>query len=146
MRVIHVIRKAGATPVARNVIEHGTGSINVDATRLPTTEIWKGQVTNSPPSVALSGGADGSLNNRSSDSHPGGRWPTNVILQGIANVLDAQTGERPSTLTGRADPANLLPHPGTQTKARGLFTGIGGAVGYVYADSGGASRFFKVIE
>lgn len=56
-------------------------------------------------------------------------------------ALDAQSGDRPSTLTGRADPGAAHEHPSdAQTNSwfhRGLAKGS-----HVYADAGGASRFF----
>jgi hypothetical protein len=53
-------------------------------------------------------------------------------------ILDEQTGERPSTLTGRADPTQTHENPGDNHGAS-LF---GGGNSSVYADSGGASRFY----
>lgn len=58
----------------------------------------------------------------------------------IAEV-DAQTGDRPSTLTGRADPDVVHSNPSTARPANLLGAGKGGA-GEVYADAGGGSRFF----
>ena len=59
-------------------------------------------------------------------------------------TLDQQSGIRPSTLTGRADPNSTHGNPSAQEDANGLFWGNGG--GQVYADSGGASRFFSQFE
>lgn len=50
--------------VAANVLEFGTGGINVDGCRIPTTE----------------GSVDGSLNISVSSTHEAGRWPPNVVL------------------------------------------------------------------
>lgn len=55
-----------------------------------------------------------------------------------ALLLDRQTGERPSTLTGRADPTKIHTNPGNNHGAS-LF---GGGNSNVYADSGGASRYY----
>ena len=55
--------------------------------------------------------------------------------------LDAQSGDRPSTLTGRADPRTTHANPG-KCDGRGYGGGVGGGVGQVYADAGPASRFF----
>lgn len=60
-------------------------------------------------------------------------------------ALDAQSGDRPSTLTGRADPNVAHGHPGSVPHCDSMFN-IGGAHGNVYADSGGASRFFKQVD
>ena len=73
----------------------------------------------------------------------GERWPANVILDEEAGaMLDAQTGERRSTLTGRADPNTKHANPADPEKTRGSMFGNAHAAGAVYADSGGASRFF----
>lgn len=53
-------------------------------------------------------------------------------------LLDQQTGERPSTLTGRADPGVRHANPG-DNHGNSLF---GGGNSNVYADTGGASRFY----
>lgn len=53
-------------------------------------------------------------------------------------LLDAQAGQRPSTLTGRADPSQVHENPG-DNHGLSLF---GGGNSKVYADQGGASRFY----
>jgi DNA modification methylase len=65
-------------------------------------------------------------------------------------ALDRQSGDRPSTLTGRADPRGPHPHPATATRKRGVVYGdpqgdvaLNDPGTRVYADGGGASRFFK---
>jgi len=57
-------------------------------------------------------------------------------------ALDEQTGERPSTLTGRADPNAQHENPGNNGGA----SWFGGGNSQVYADSGGASRFFPQFK
>ena len=61
-------------------------------------------------------------------------------------ALDRQSGNRPSTLTGRADPTKAHAHPADPTKRRGSMFGNESAQASVYADSGGASRFFKSCD
>jgi len=83
---------------------------------------------------------------------PAGRWPANFALSHsdcadtcaddcAVKVLDEQSGERRSTLTGHADPSVSHKHPATARPTNFLGQG-NGKVGAVYADSGGASRFF----
>ena len=68
-----------------------------------------------------------------------GNWPKNVVLdEDAAAELDALIGERPSTLTGRADPTKTHENPGDN----GGTSWFGGGNSKVYADSGGPSRFF----
>ncbi len=57
-------------------------------------------------------------------------------------ILDEQSGDRPSTLTGRADPEAAHTNPGDNGGA----SWFGGGNSKVYADGGGASRFFKQFE
>lgn len=80
-------RKPLAGTVARNVLEHGTGAINIDACRVGDS----GGCKHSPTS-GLSGSADGTLNNAWSPTIPGlGRHPANVILDPEAAAhLDEQ--------------------------------------------------------
>lgn len=59
------------------------------------------------------------------------------------HLLDEQSGDRPSTLTGRADPNKSHAHPGTEFNPNSTFLGERTHHSNVYADSGGASRFFK---
>jgi site-specific DNA-methyltransferase (adenine-specific) len=51
--------------------------------------------------------------------------------------LDEQAGDRPSTLTGRADPDSTHDNPGDNGGA----SSFGGGNSHVYADRGGPSRF-----
>lgn len=55
-----------------------------------------------------------------------------------SRLLDEQSGDRPSTLTGRADPAVRHENRGDN----GGRSAFGGGNSAVYADGGGASRFF----
>lgn len=71
---IVLARRPLAGTVVANVQQHGTGALNVDGCRVPTGERWHGRETN---------------DERSSSSHPGGRWPANVILDPeAATMLD----------------------------------------------------------
>lgn len=63
-----------------------------------------------------------------------------------AKALDAQSGDRPSTLTGRADPSESHAHPSTVVDRDKSMFGVGAAQANVYADSGGASRFYPQFE
>lgn len=141
---IVLARKPIPGTVAANVEEHGTGAINVDGCRVPTADRWEASGRQSEPSVALAGGADGSLNVTMSETHQGGRWPPNVLLNHAPECrvecvegcpireLDQQSGESVST-------------PATESAAfsRGMF-GKADTVERVSgaSDSGGASRYF----
>ena len=123
--------------VARNVLAHGTGAINVDACRIGTTvETWPATRSygGDPSEVAFTKTAGGVQRAQATGSAPSGRWPANVLLDHHAAAwVDEQSGNRPS--------------------AGGAAFGVGGYGGTVglnrddrrelgYGDKGGASRFF----
>ena len=61
--------------------------------------------------------------------------------------LDEQSGDRPASMTGRADPSVTHKHPaGDDVAPSGYGGGWAGGHGMVYADVGGASRYFKQIH
>lgn len=131
---ILLARKPLTGTVAGNVLEHGTGALNIDATR-----IGSGQ-------DRASGGArpaerdDGWGMLDGGDRPTGGRWPANVVLdEDAAALLDEQTGElSPSptgAVTGRQRSGGIM---GSDGDRRVSMSGHG--------DRGGASRFFYVAK
>ena len=69
-----------------------------------------------------------------------------VCLPGCSvAALNRQSGDRPSTMTGRAPTEGAYHNPGRSDPMASVFVGVGGGGGTVYADSGGASRFFKQV-
>jgi DNA modification methylase len=62
-------------------------------------------------------------------------------------ALDEQSGDRPSMLTGRADPNGVHEHPGEDKSSKSTFLGEDREhLSKVYADNGGASRFLPQFE
>ncbi|HUV73842.1 MAG TPA: site-specific DNA-methyltransferase [Anaerolineae bacterium] len=128
---ILLCRKPIEGTVAHNVLKHGTGALNVDATRIQTDDNLDGGAYsaegNRNPSSYLLGGDAGEY------KHPSGRWPANLCLdEESAKMLDAQSGESRSSDNPRHNAD---------------FKSV--AKGYEYAhvthghnDTGGASRFF----
>lgn len=133
---IIVARKPLIGTVAANVLQHGTGAINVDGCRIPTTDHWKASGKQSAPSVSLAGGVDGSLNVSVSSTHPEGRWPANVVLdEDAAEMLDAQTGiQKGGFIRNRTKGARPFNNNGADT---GYET-----VAKIDEPDAGASRFF----
>jgi site-specific DNA-methyltransferase (adenine-specific) len=131
--IILARKPLGERNVAANVLRHGTGAINVDGCRVETDE------DRSRPAGRFAG-ATYTLTNRpdASQTHPLGRWPANLVLDdAAAALLDEQSGERP---TGDIN--------GGAGRRRGRDGGfpIGVAEGTSHrGDTGGASRFFKVV-
>jgi DNA modification methylase len=111
--------------VAANVLQYGTGAINIDGCRVGTEEslarplgyggIGSAQIT--APRGTITG------------DHSLGRWPANIIHDGSEEVLAAFPETAPSTIG----------------KPRGAASGHGWgmtATGAEYDDSGSAARFF----
>jgi DNA modification methylase len=131
-----VARKPLAGTVAANVLAHGTGALNVDGCRIATDDRWEASGKQSAPSVALAGGADGSLNVSVSETHELGRWPANVILdEEAAALLDEQSGE---LAPGASPPKRGL----GSSRVYGDAERAGVAKEREQLDGGGASRFF----
>jgi site-specific DNA-methyltransferase (adenine-specific) len=129
---IVVARKPLIGTVAENVLTHGTGGLNIDGSRISTTD-------------RFGGGAKGSsgfaANYDSEGWTPGsdlGRWPANVILdEYTAELLDEQSGHSVSK-----------PFQGDGKKhfSRSMSGGAKAFSGSTHNDSGGASRFFYVAK
>ena len=122
--------------VARNVLAHGTGAINVDACRIagevPTTtrggHAEKHRVPDSHPDAKNLGRLrpQGRV-----EGNPAGRWPANVLLDHHAAAwVDEQSGEAGGHAGARKPNA----------ASQGVTGWKGGA--WDSPDSGGASRFF----
>ncbi|MDM2600714.1 site-specific DNA-methyltransferase [Mycobacteroides abscessus subsp. abscessus] len=151
---IVVARKPLAGTVAANVLEHGTGALNIDACRIPTGDKLGGGSTtrgqrmkdgwhrpwmDDPDMVAANAERSRASVARSEEL---GRWPTNVVLdEHQAEALDRQTGVLHSgTMRAGTD---------RQPRAGGTIYGADTrtfAPADTYGDSGGASRFFPVFR
>jgi hypothetical protein len=94
MRVIHVLRKpVSESTVTANVVKHGTGALNIDASRISTDDNLNGGAYAANPTHRA--GEDMWTRDRKGDTNcfrrgeefagayqqPSGRWPANVILQ-----------------------------------------------------------------
>lgn len=206
---ILVFRKPFKGTLAKNVLEHGTGALNIDASRVKHAnkadfEAHKAQVE----AIRSKGGVRGNSWKNDSDLSGAnevttdGRWPANLVFthssdcqivgsqevrgkqlaagtiggyQGSKDghyvkgtgaqfaesvvepvwacvegcpvkALDEQSGERPSMLTGRANPNVTHTHPGTEMNPNSTFLGERTHHSRVYADTGGASRFFAQFD
>ena len=127
-----VARKPLAGTVAANVLAHGTGALNIDACRVPGERVTTSNGSRNAIYGDLSGNAGESW-----ESNPGGRWPTNVVLdESQAAELDEQTGVLTS---GKMRPTHT-------TAARSMFgqNAEGGFATMGY--HGGASRFFPTFR
>jgi len=142
---VTVARKPlSAGTVAANVLQWGTGALNIEATRIGMGEEYdptKVQRQQSAGAGAVGGAfGAGALRGREIAKYkPGGRWPANVVLDVEAGAeLDRQTG----TSTSSYRP------PSSRDRNNGIGLGADDERGGLsnapdnYGDSGGASRFF----
>ena len=139
-------RKPFACGVAENVIEHGTGALNINGCRIPSDdgyeEAWDKPMTRSAANHFVGGCTGDRTRTAPMDfsryKPEGGRWPANVILdEEAAAMVDEQSGDSASP-----------PPRGARCESRERrmegFAMTGGAGGY--ADFGGASRFFYIAK
>ena len=148
---IVLARKPLIGTVAANVLEHGTGALNIDGCRIAyasgddkdralagdafkrkdtSDRGWSRPWMNDPERVAQ-------INREAKERAQAGRWPANVTLdEEAAAMLDEQSGERPGSASQRrlspAKPGMFGVGHGSDTKP--IHVG--------YDDKGGASRFF----
>jgi site-specific DNA-methyltransferase (adenine-specific) len=128
-----VARKPIEGTVANNVLKWGTGGLNIDGSRIETTDNFGGGAKGSSGFAANYEGEGWAAGN------PQGRWPANIILDPYtAELVDEQSGDRPG--------GNFPTQRGA-----GVATGFGlgkptegGA--RKMNDRGGASRFFYVAK
>lgn len=151
-----VARKPLAGTVAANVLAHGVGAFNIDATRIPTTDKlggghssngqqmqdgWKRPWMDDPEAVAAN-----AERSRASvaKSEALGRWPSNVVIDGHAAAeIDRQSG---ITKDGKAVRRN---GGGCQIGDGNIYSPVkpGAALSDVgYGGEGGASRFFPTFR
>jgi hypothetical protein len=142
---IVLARKPLTGTVARNVLAHGTGALNVDATRIEMSDADRAVVDARSGAGYGTGVSVGAHHGRDEGerftSAPAGRWPANVVLDPeAAAMLDAQTG----TLTsGKHSSDEKRNTPGGNGRTHRAMTGV---VGAWHGDTGGASRFFYVAK
>ena len=140
---ICVARKPLIGTVAANVLAHGTGALNIDGCRVPTTE---STVRPNGPIGYHGGGSGGS---GGSDV---GRWPANLIHDGSDEVL-AAFPQAPGKLADASDTAasaktGRVYGPRARTGEPSADSDNEGAVGFKMKpgarrlDTGSAARFF----
>jgi site-specific DNA-methyltransferase (adenine-specific) len=142
---IVVARKPLVGTVAQNVLQHGTGALNIDGGRVGTSDVLGGAKAGWLKGGYV-GGESPQWDSRGTTVE-GGRWPANLVLTHAADCadtcaagcpvaeLDRQSGERP---TGQVRPY--------ERSSRPMFP-VGQSMTYEKpSDTGGASRFFTVTE
>ncbi|AEJ92198.1 DNA methylase [Mycobacterium phage Optimus] len=143
---IVVARKPLVGTVAANVLEHGTGALNIDACRIGDGSESQGPRDSSEPSATRRYTGSGAVNIAATPGprggSPSGRWPTNVVLDDTqAAELDAQSGITTSS-GGKGEKSGKL-----AANVYGDYAGTTkGANAGGLGDTGGASRFFPVFK
>ena len=119
--------------VAKNVIEHGTGGINIDGCRVGSESTLR-------PTGDHSFGKDSGWNRHNLKSIQGGsqsgRWPANLIHDGSDEVL---------AIFPEARSAGLYPSESMGTGNGATYFGIK-KQGQLHGDSGSAARFFYTAK
>ena len=106
MKVIHLLRKpCSEGTVAANVLRYGVGALNIDASRISTSDNLNGgaysggtRPTSAMGLEGVAGGTSSMLESGGGRLKPGdfvpplGRWPANLILQHLPEC--EQTGTR----------------------------------------------------
>ena len=142
---VTLARKPLTGTVAANVLEYGTGALNIDATRIQYASESDRDQTRVPQPVQHNDahavyqmGTGQGRNGETFTPAPAGRWPANVVLdESQAAELDRQSG---NVKTGATKPHRRDPDSSPMFKVGKWMTHS------QPASEGGASRFFKVIE
>ena len=131
---ITVARKPFTGTVAGNVLEHGTGAINIDGCRVGTKGgTCKGTFPNEPSKGVYGDGLNGACEIKDIGK---GRWPANLIHDGSDEVTELF----PQTKSGALSAGHK--------QGAGMFGNVGGEfiTGNYGADSGSAARFFYTAK
>jgi DNA modification methylase len=140
MELVCVARKPLVGTVAANVLAHGTGALNIDATRIPAAEgdIAGWHETPKTNGQTSAGFLDG-LNDSASAKNASGRWPANVCHDGSDEVVKAfpDSNGQQGRVTGDEPTANGF---SGAVSFGGMKARIGGYEPRL--DSGSAARFF----
>jgi site-specific DNA-methyltransferase (adenine-specific) len=129
---IVVARKPLIGTVAENVLTHGTGGLNIDASRIGTESITINTFDNGAKPFGDAVGEP------YTSKQSQGRWPANLILdEYTAELLDEQSGQRQ---------AGAFPKTADRTTNQIFKYGLQERGERINLDSGGASRFFYVAK
>jgi DNA modification methylase len=137
--VIVARKPLGGRTVAANVLEFGTGALNIDGTRIGASDAPEGR---SRHGGGVVGNGTSFEMPDSVSSMPAGRWPSNVVLDEFtAGLVDEQSGvSGGGKRQVGASPRTNIGHKLSETSADRSEALVN------YGDSGGASRFFYVAK
>jgi DNA modification methylase len=132
---ITVARKPLIGTVAQNVLEHGTGALNIDGCRVgDTVETWPKSRSYAPGQMQP--GHSGAT--QSTGKAPTGRWPANLIHDGSDEVVAGFPVTGASRASMRGEKTSAGTHDGWARESHKGFDSVRG-----HNDNGGsAARFF----
>jgi site-specific DNA-methyltransferase (adenine-specific) len=136
---ITMARKPLAGTVAANVLEHGTGALNVDGCRVGTTKDVPASASNAANAVYGKGMGSKASGDQCSGFDPNiGRWPANLITDGSDEVV----GLFP------ANAGAFAPVRGTEPSkpAKNTYGEYARGGGAFHNDTGSAARFFYTAK
>ena len=143
---ICMARKPFRGTVAASVMAHGTGALNIAASRIGTPESKRaaGSRRYTPSQFAGREPGDGGERLQLAPHDGRGRWPPNVAMdEDAARLLDEMSGERPSRAGATKGLQHSGRHGGIADVGPNIKQGTDTDRGYG-SDTGGASRFFFV--
>jgi len=138
---IIVARKPIRGTVVANVLEHGTGALNIDGCRIEGQGAEPGRVRHGGGTNGVYADDEWTKANQATmgGPMPSGRWPANVILdEDQAAALDEQSGRTVSKSGGKSTKALGIMNDDAWTAKDLPRTG--------HDDTGGASRFMYVAK
>ncbi|MCX4885904.1 DNA methyltransferase [Streptomyces sp. NBC_00847] len=153
---IVLARKPLASTVAANVLEHGTGALNIDDCRTEAGQDYRDKCASV---VGLASNVNGDAYGewtapREDSAHASGRWPTNILLGHGPDCVDdgdcqpgcpvAEMDQQSGVTRSSGGSGSLSGRPGQSVY--GSFDQSAGANAGGLGDSGGASRFFPVFR
>lgn len=100
--------------IAENAVEHGTGPINIEATRIPATDGYQ-KAWDRPVSTNIGGGTyihGTQVVTDLSSYRPSGRWPANLVVQHTPSCRDGVCD--PSCAVADLDGQDIDNRPGSE--------------------------------
>lgn len=133
--LITLARKPLCGSVVQNVLTHGVGALNVDATRIGTEQ--RPVMTRTKTLVSANSMANISTGSTfNGEMTTQGRWPANLIHDGSESVMAGF----PQTKSGTHSKEEAT------RRAKGMFAGGIATDDNWYGDGGSAARFFKQVQ
>ena len=137
--IINIVRKPLIGSVCENITLHNIGGINIDQTRIPTSEIT-GRPTHKSNGWKNSSEYTGSVN----DDWKKGRWGSNVILsESAVEPISIQGGESASVVR---NPTGNSIYSTENTSVVWNSNNVKDTTVRGYSDSGSVVRYFKVVK